>query len=100
MENQVPEEIKHKRFNRLKALVEEQTENNSEKYVGTKQKILVEGISKSNDEMLTGRTETNKVVVFDGERNLIGKVIEVQIVRNAIWYLQGEVNTHNLLKIE
>ena len=100
MENQIPEEIKHKRFDRLKALVEEQTEKNSERYVGTKQKVLVEGTSKNNDKMLTGRTETNKVVVFDGEKDLIGKVIEVDIVRNAIWYLQGEINTHNLLKVE
>ena len=100
MENQIPEETKHKRFNRLKSLVEEQTENNSEKYVGTKQKILVEGKSKNNDEMLTGRTETNKVVIFEGNKDLIGKVIEIEIVRNAIWYLQGEINARNSLKIE
>ena len=100
MENQIPEEIKHKRFDRLKALVEEQTEKNSERYVGTKQKVLVEGTSKNNDKMLTGRTETNKVVVFDGDKDLIGKIIEVEIVRNAVWYLQGEINAHNLLKIE
>ena len=91
MENQVPEEIKHKRFDRLKALVEKQTEQNGEKYVGTKQKVLVEGTSKNNEEMLTGRTATNKVVVFDGERELIGQVIDVKIVRNAVWYLQGEI---------
>ena len=53
-----------------------------------------------NTEMLTGRTETNKVVIFEGDKNLIGKVIEVDIVRNAIWYLQGEINTHKLLKVE
>ena len=90
MENQIPEEIKHKRFDRLKALVETQTEQNGEKYVGTKQKVLVEGTSKNNEEMLTGRTETNKVVVFEGDRELIGKVIDVKIVRNAVWYLQGK----------
>ena len=41
MENQVPEEIKHERFNRLKELVESQIELNNKKFVGTKQKVLV-----------------------------------------------------------
>ena len=49
MENQVPEEIKHKRFNRLKELVEGQVEENNKKYINTIQKVLVEGKSKNND---------------------------------------------------
>ena len=53
MEDQVPEDIKHKRFDRLKALFEENVEKNNKKYVGTIQKILVEGYSKNNPEMLT-----------------------------------------------
>lgn len=53
MENQIPEEIKHKRFDRLKALFEENIEKNNQKYVGTTQKILIEGYSKNNPEMLT-----------------------------------------------
>ena len=53
MEDQVPEEIKHKRFDRLKALYEESVEQNNKKYIGTTQKILVEGNSKNNEKMLT-----------------------------------------------
>lgn len=53
MENQIPEEIKHERFNRLKALVEGQIEKNNKKYIGTIQKVLVEGKSKNNSNMLT-----------------------------------------------
>jgi tRNA-2-methylthio-N6-dimethylallyladenosine synthase len=53
MENQIPEEIKHNRFDRLKNLYEENIEVNNEKYVGTNQKILVEGYSKNNESMLT-----------------------------------------------
>ncbi len=52
MENQVPEDIKHKRFDRLKALVESQIEENNLKYIGTTQRVLVEGRSKTNKEML------------------------------------------------
>ena len=53
MENQIPEEIKHERFNRLKVLVEGQIEKNNKKYIGTIQKVLVEGKSKNNSNMLT-----------------------------------------------
>ena len=91
MENQIPEEIKHKRFDRLKALVESQIEEINEKYVGTTQKVLVEGTSKTNNMMLTGRTDSNKVVVFEGSKELIGKVIELDITKNCLWYLQGKI---------
>jgi len=53
MENQVPEDVKHERFNRLKELVESQIEGNNAKYIGTIQKIIVEGKSKNNENMLT-----------------------------------------------
>ena len=53
MEEQIPESVKHERFNRLKNLVESQIEGNNAKYINTKQKILVEGKSKNNENMLS-----------------------------------------------
>ena len=53
MIDQIPEETKHERFNRLKELVESQIEENNAKYIGTTQKVLVEGRSKTNKDMLT-----------------------------------------------
>ena len=53
MENQVPDEVKHKRFDRLKELYEERIEENNKKYIGTIQRILVEGNSKNNNDMLS-----------------------------------------------
>ena len=91
MENQVPEEQKHVRFNKLKALVESQIAENNQKYVGTTQKVLVEGTSKNNDDMLTGRTDSNKVVIFEGDKCLIGSMIELKIVSEHMWYLKGEI---------
>ena len=91
MENQVPEEIKHKRFDKLKELVESQIEENNQKYVGTIQKVLVEGESKNNQELLTGRTDSNKVVIFEGDKNLIGEIADLKIVSEHMWYLKGEV---------
>ena len=92
MENQVPEEIKHERFNRLKELVESMMEENNKKYIGTTQSILVEGKSKNNPNMLTGRTDSNKVVVFEGKEELINKVVNLKIVSEHMWYLKGEIN--------
>ncbi len=91
MENQIPEEIKHKRFDRLKLLVESQIEENNNKYIGTTQRVLVEGISKTNKEMLTARTDTNKVVVFEGKKELIGNIVNLKIVSEHMWYLKGEI---------
>ena len=90
MENQVLEETKHKRFDRLKALVESQIEENNQKYVGTVQKVLVEGTSKNNENMLTGRTDSNKVVIFEGKKDLIGKIIDLNIASEHMWYLKGK----------
>lgn len=89
MENQIPEKIKHKRFDSLKALVESQIEENNNKYIGTTQKVLVEGVSKTNKEMLTARTDTNKVVVFEGNKELIGDMIDLKIISEHMWYLKG-----------
>lgn len=91
MENQIPEEVKHERFDRLKKLVESQVQGNNQKYVGTMQKVLVEGKSKTNENILTGRTDTNKVVNFEGTDDLIGKIIELKIVSEHMWYLKGEI---------
>ena len=90
MENQVPEEIKHIRFNKLKDLVESQIEENNKKYIGTIQKILVEGTSKNNEEMLTGRTDSNKVVIFEGNKELINQIINIKIISEHMWYLKGK----------
>lgn len=89
MENQVEENIKHKRFDKLKKLVESQIEENNKKYIGTVQKVLVEGTSKNNENMLTGRTDSNKVVVFEGKEELIGNIVELEIVSEHMWYLKG-----------
>ena len=91
MPNQIPEEEKHKKFDKLKQLVESQIQENNQKYVGTKQKILVEGVSKNNPNMLTGRTDSNKVVIFDGNEEMINKMIELKIVSEHMWYLKGEI---------
>ena len=91
MPDQIPEEIKHKRFNKLKELVEDKIAENNKTYLNTIQKVLVEGPSKSNPQMLTGRTESNKVVVFDGVKEQIGTIVNVKIIEDHMWYFRGKI---------
>ena len=91
MENQIPEDIKHKRFDRLKELVESQIAENNKQYMNTIQKVLVEGPSKADETMLTGRTEHNKVVVFKGEESLINTIQKIKITEDHMWYFKGEI---------
>lgn len=91
MENQIPEDIKHKRFNRLKSLVESQIEENNKKYLGTVQKVLIDGTSKTNENTLSGRTDSNKVVVIDADKKYIDQIVDVKITEDCMWYLKGEI---------
>jgi len=91
-EDQVPEEIKHKRFDKLKELYESRVDENNEKYLNTIQSLLIEGKSKNNEQMLEGRTNTNKVVIFNpNEENKIGDIVSVKIIETHKWYLKGEI---------
>ena len=54
-------------------------------------KVFVEGKSKTNDKLLTGRTDSNKVVIFEGKEEQIGKIINIKIVSEHMWYLKGEI---------
>ena len=91
-EDQVPEEIKHIRFNKLKELYESRVDENNEKYLNTVQKLLIEGKSKNNDNMLEGRTSTNKVVIFEPhQEKKPGDIVSVKITEAHKWYLKGEI---------
>lgn len=91
MEDHIPEDVKSARFNRLKELADSMTAESIKKYVGTVQKVLVEGESKTNPDVLTGRTRSNKIVNFVGDKNLIGKEVDIEITSEHVWYLKGNV---------
>ena len=91
-EDQVPEDIKHVRFDKLKELYDSKVDENNEKYVNTIQKLLVEGDSKNDPNTLTGRTDTNKVVIFDKKEGITtGDIVNIKITENHRWYLKGEI---------
>ena len=89
---QVPEDKKHERFEKLKELYDSRVDENNEKYLNTVQKLLIEGKSKNNEKMFEGRTDTNKVVIFKpNDENKIGDIVSVKIIETHKWYLKGEI---------
>ena len=91
MEDKVTYEEKVDRLERLKKLYEEILPKLNEKMVGKEYKLLVEGKSKTNDELYTGRTSQNKVVIFEADDSFIGKVVNVKIESQHLWYLKGKI---------
>ena len=53
--------------------------------------VLVEGESKTNPEVLAGRTRTNKLVLFPGDKSLTGRLISVKITEPQTWLLKGQI---------
>lgn len=74
-----PMDVKKQRLQILQNRLLMNAARYSESMIGSKQKILVTGLSKKSEQQLSGRTECNRVVNFDGPSHLIGEFVEVQI---------------------
>lgn len=91
MQNQIPEEIKHERYNRLCDLQNSITLEINQGYVGKIVRVLVDGKSKGNTDVYMSRTEGNKIVHFESDRDYTGEFINVKITRSDTFALYGEV---------
>ncbi len=91
MENQVPEKVKHEHFDILLEVQNKISREINETYKDKTEEIMVEGLSKNNDEMMMGRTSSGKVVNFPKDDNLKnGDFINVKITKINTWSLTGE----------
>lgn len=79
MEDNVPETEKKQRLYILQERINQQAMQYSHRMLGTIQRILVEGPSKKDLMELTGRTENNRIVNFEGHPDMIGKFVDVEI---------------------
>jgi tRNA-2-methylthio-N6-dimethylallyladenosine synthase len=91
MKDQVPDNIKHKRFNQLVEILNEISYMKNIQLRDQILNVLVEGPSKNDEEKLMGRTRTNKLVNFSGNKNLIGKIMPVKITDTKTFSLSGTV---------
>lgn len=80
---------KKERLQRLNDVLNMHSKAINDKYLGRTVEVLVEDLSKNNDQMLSGRTEGNKTVIFAGSPSLIGQYVTVEITEAQTWILKG-----------
>ncbi|ADY73694.1 (Dimethylallyl)adenosine tRNA methylthiotransferase miaB [Desulfurobacterium thermolithotrophum DSM 11699] len=86
----VPKEEKNRRLQELQNLLRVQAEEKNKKRLGCIEEVLVEGKSPKGKE-LSGRTKDNKLVVFDGSEELVGKFVEIEITETSPFFLKGKL---------
>lgn len=91
MDGQLDQEVKKERLQRLIDLQNRKSKEASDSYKGKVERVLVEGPSRKNEEVLTGRTSTNKIVLFAGDKELEGAFVNVKINECKTWSLYGEI---------
>jgi tRNA-2-methylthio-N6-dimethylallyladenosine synthase len=79
MPQQVEESVKEERNRDLLSVVNDSARRSGERLVGRNVEVLCEGPSKTNPNRLTGRTSSNKIVVFESDVDLAGRVLDVRI---------------------
>ena len=91
MDQQIPEKIKHERFNRLIEAVNRNAIAINKTYQDQIVEVLVEGKSKNNEDFIQGRTRTGKVVNFPGDESLTGQLLQVRVTKARSFSLMGEL---------
>jgi tRNA-2-methylthio-N6-dimethylallyladenosine synthase len=81
--------VKKQRLQELNKLVNEGYLNGNKRFEGKTAKVLVDGPSGKNANMLTGYSEHNKLVNFPGEKSLTGEIVDVKIEKAYTWHLRG-----------
>jgi tRNA-2-methylthio-N6-dimethylallyladenosine synthase len=89
MKGQVPADVKKKRIVALNEIQNRISQEINQLLLGTEQLVLVEGKSKTNPNVYTGRTRTNKIVHFPAGEDLFGKFVIVEITEAKAWTLTG-----------
>lgn len=90
MEDQIEDDVKHERFNRVLEKVNEIVKEINDSYKDKVVEVLVEGKSKTDENVLSGRTRQNKLVNFTGgSEDLTGKLVKVKIVDPKSFSLNG-----------
>ena len=89
--NQISAEVKKARILALMEVQNPISLNYNKAMIGREELVLVEGPSHTKANILTGRTDTNKIVNFPGDEKLIGEFIPVTIIAAKTWHLTGKI---------
>lgn len=91
MEDQLSHETKKARIVELNRLQNQISLEKNAELVGSSREVLVEGRSKTDPQVYTGRTRTNKIVHFPSPEELTGALVQVEIKEAKPWTLSGEL---------
>jgi tRNA-2-methylthio-N6-dimethylallyladenosine synthase len=89
LEGQLEEKVKEARNQDLLQVVDASARSAGARYLGRTVQVLCEGVSKTNTARLTGRTRTNKIVVFEGEETDIGQLLDLRVINSTGFSLSG-----------
>ncbi|NLE24170.1 MAG: tRNA (N6-isopentenyl adenosine(37)-C2)-methylthiotransferase MiaB, partial [Clostridiaceae bacterium] len=89
LEQNIPSEVISARFKKLLELQTEIATELAKKFEGKSVEVLVDGPSKNNPEMLSGRTRSNRLVNFKAENINQGDIVDVDIIRAGAFWLEG-----------
>ena len=90
MECQISDTVKGERMNRLLETQNAIALEKNKPLEGMILKVLCDGKSKNNENVYSGRTEGNKIVLFDGDESDVGRFVEIKITRAETFALYGE----------
>lgn len=91
--DQVSDHEKTERLRFINSVVTEVSHKKNKNYLGRTVDVLVEGKSERNPARLSGRTRTNKIVNFEGDESIIGKLVDVTIESANPWALRGKISS-------
>ncbi len=90
MEDNIEKAEKDKRLYALNEVVNKYALENNQRFLNEIVDVLVEGVSKKDEMMLTGYTEHQKLINFKGNHDSIGKIVKVKVLEANTWALKGE----------
>ena len=91
LSDDTPHDVKLERLMRLQKRIEDQAQVISQAMVGSVQRVLVEGLSRKDENELAGRTDNNRIVNFVGNPRLVHKFVDVRITSSLPHSLRGEI---------
>ena len=91
MQDDISLEVKEKRLKQLNELINKYSLESNKKILGKKVDVLILGINEKNDDNVYGYTDTMKLVNIEGGKNLIGKIVPVEIVDAKSFSLNGRL---------
>ena len=92
MDDPITQEEKSRRFKELCDLQESIAAKRTAKMKDKTYRVLVEGLSKNDDRLLSGRTDGNVIIEFSGDNSLIGKYVNVKVTQPLNWIVRGELD--------